>query len=147
MAQSVLDILQKQATAIKAGQDKISAADHLEAAAKLLRAEAGKPANFLAEIRDKKRARLEKFSKSLHDGELRNLDSRLKAAGWLFGRAEEKTGARFYGDGKPGGLRMEIRSGKFSVHFGNELKIDQQELSALDPFLKQQDAFLKIKKS
>jgi hypothetical protein len=145
---TVTEILAAQAKAVREGRDKLTVADHLEAAAKLIRMEAAAPkkTNFVQDLRDKRKNQAEKFSKDVAAARTRDLDDRLKRGGWLLGQTETATGIRHYGDPKRPGLRMKIQGGKFSIHYHNELKIDKQELNYLDTFLKKQDQFLSIKR-
>lgn len=112
---SITEILAAQAKAVRAGQDKISAADHLEAAAKLLRAEAGKPGNFIADIREAKKNRLEKFSQNVIAGEAKELDENMRVNGWLLGQTIEKTGVRIYGRKDMPDYKVQVKNGTFSI--------------------------------
>jgi hypothetical protein len=145
---TVTEILAAQAKAVKNGKDKLSVADHLEAAAKLIRMEAATPkrGNFIQELRDKKQARIEKFQQSVQASFIKNLDADLKRGGWMLGRTEKETGIRHYGDPARPGCRMEVKGNKFSVFFHEEIKVDRQPVSFLDSFLKKQDYFLSIKR-
>lgn len=119
------DILKRQAAAVT-GSDKLKAAEHLEAAAKLLRQEAGqtqkvsfaiiKKANI-----DAREKRLAAFGDANIKRHQEKIDTALANGGFKHVQTFSETGEQVYCIPGKNGLRLSIKKGKFSVVAGGEL--------------------------
>lgn len=120
------ELIKKQAEAVT-GFNKLTAAEHLEAAAKLLRQEAGQEKSGMQEFREwKQRARAkgaaafnamgkakqDAFNKAIADG------------GWKHTATFDNNGAQYYA--KPGvpGTKLLVMNGKFREYAGDTMLCD-----------------------
>lgn len=113
----VEELIKKQAAYVKESAAKLSAADHMEAAAKILRAEAAKPSNqnFSKAIKQDKISRFQKFSANIQAGYIKDLDSNMAADGWMCFHFSDKLGTRSYGRKDLPNHKVVVKGSTFSI--------------------------------
>lgn len=114
------DIIKKQAEAVT-GFNKLTAAEHLEAAAKLLRQEAAQEKNpvkgMMAEIKKKKESRIERIGAAMKTVKKQQVEQAFAGSDWVkFKENEEK--AVYCRKGKQG-MYINIVGDQFSVTSGD----------------------------
>ena len=134
MTSIIENLIRRQAAHVKESGSKIAAAEHLEAAAKLLRLEASAPAklNFKAEARNKE-GRLAKFAAAMKGDLEKETRAKLSAKGWSF--YKEENGVNFFSNHSKKGCRMLISNGSFSVDHGNLIIHPKTSIKLIDAYL------------
>lgn len=120
---TIKEILQLQAQAVQAKQDKIQQAALFEAAAKVLRqqADASNPGKFDKTIRTLSREeRLEKFGAANRKRKEDDRDADIKAAGWVEASRTPAGAVTFSMPGKPG-IQLNVFGNSFSVCHGSHV--------------------------
>jgi len=136
MSKPVLDFFERAAAA-KLSMDKLSAAQHLEAAAALLRKEAGKPVahNFRKEAMAKKESRLDKIFAAMASTRNEKIDQVLAPAGWKLSSVKSPDGSDVYYNTSKQGYQIYIKENKFSARIGNEIVQPKTELASLGEYI------------
>jgi hypothetical protein len=135
---TISELISRQAASVKNGSNAIQAAEHLEAAAKLLRAESNKPVklDFKAVVKQKQ-SRLDKFSTAMKEGKEKDLNRILNAQGWTEVSRDVKTGVTGYSKKAKPGYKLEIFGNRFSVKNGIDTVIDKMDINFIETYLLQ----------
>jgi hypothetical protein len=131
------EIIKKQAEAVT-GFNKLSAAEHLEAAAKLLRQEAKQEKHPIQEFREwKERARSKGAAAFNAMGKAKQdaVNNALTGAGWKHTATFDNNGAQYYA--KPGvpGTKLVIVNGKFREYAGDTTLCDWTDTKYLQAWV------------
>lgn len=129
-------LIQAQANAVKAGTNAIQIAEHLEKAAKLLRAEATKPVklDFSLAVKEKKE-RVAKFGAAILKVRQDDTHQTLTAAGFNRGMFNAANDTAQYGTKTKPGYLIKIIGDRFTVTYHDEIKVDRQPLANLAHYL------------
>lgn len=136
------EIIRKQAEAVT-GFDKMKAADHLEAAAKLLRKEAKEAgakqsmAEFKAD-KERRRSRVDRMAAALTKHHNEKFQKALEAGGWKHQSTFAETGIQYYIRPGVAGSKLVVHNGKFRVYAADTLIQDWTDTKFLQTFVDSQ---------
>ncbi len=136
------EIIRKQAEAVT-GFDKMTLADHMEAAAKLLRAEAKEDgakkamAEFKA-IVQRKKAGPERYAAAMSKDRMEQFNKALEDGGWKMQSIFAETGDQYYVRPGIAGSKLVVHNGKFRVYAADNIIQDWTETKFLQNFVDSQ---------
>jgi len=126
MSSEIQNAIRKQAAYVKGKSEKLDAAAQLRKAADFLEqeAKAAPKVNFMKEIKDAKKSRMEKFAENVEASKIKELDNNMKVNGWnRFAIPGEETGTRSYSNRDFKGYRIVFQSDKFRIYYKNDLQV------------------------